>query len=435
MNRVLAARSLKFSEHRGNEASWSATGDPARNEVLVHKKSEMNKKGDGGKLRTAYSTSAVSAHEKLKTPSIVAALLQREAEKKKKAARGVWSPLGQIYSTHGTPDLDLGDAKAHNKKVLKAPHGNRRSEVRMEETQKLGKLVTLFDETRAMCAVNLFNRPGQKHTEGGNQSTTVRASMSETSQTSQNPSPRSREETNFRTRAMETTSNKIARLGIKDGASKRMVKKKLQDKSLVSQIDHLREDRTHHLARWRGGFEETKSSKNNVLIQHLVKRSEDRGLVNMDHALMNNAYDICEKGSLLLPGQLDNQTIWERARMMGTYAQNAQFKAMQNKEASKAVRAPFASTGVGQARAPFASTGGVGQQGKGKAYHTESGIQHGRRAARPVSSHGFISSPESDNDGQSVGGYMATPHMATQQRTMSKSATTPQLSRVAPPNR
>lgn len=384
MNRVLAARSLKFSEHRGNETSWSSMGDPSRNEVFVHKKSEINKnKGEGGKLRTAFSTNAQS-QDKLKTPSVVAALLHREAENKKKVARGVWSPLGEIYSTHGTPDLDLCDAKG-NKKV-KAHGGIRRNEkMRMDETKKLGNLVQLFDETKAMCAVNLFNRPGQNRIDS--KEGVVRPTM----EASRHPSPRNREEQNFhRTKALDTTCHRIARLGVKDEKHKRQVKKKAQDKSL-EQIDHLTEGRSHHLARWRGGFEETKSAKNNVLIQHLVKRSEDRELVNVDHSLMSNAYEIaCEKGLKLFPGQMDHFTIWEKARMMGTYAQNAEFKAMQNRaEEHSAMRSQ----------------------------HDHLGARHGRRAPRPLTG-----SPRADSAGNS-------PRLVM--RTLSKSATTPVLSNPA----
>lgn len=328
MNRVLQARSLKFSEHRTNEPSVSKD---SKSEVFVHKKSEMNKKGaDGGKLRTAFSTNVV-AQDKLKTPSIVAALVHREAKEKKKQPRGVWSPLGEIYTTHGMPDLELGEeAKIDNKKVKKV----RRAQDNREERQKLEDLMELFKTTKnSLSKVNLFQRPSEsdhgllpsvvENREGGSRESTPR---------------NNRGETLFQSSRADqlTTTQKIAMLGSVSDVRKQRAKKKPAE--ALEQINHLKEGRGHHLSRWRGGFEETKSAMDRALIQTLVKRAEDRDLVYDNQALMDNALSIASEDTPYSRtshgGKKQYYTIWERARHKGMDARNAELQkqAMRIKE-------------------------------------------------------------------------------------------------------
>lgn len=250
----------------------------------------------------------------------------------------------------------------------------------------------LFEGTKALCAVNLFNRPGA----GGSQS------IHETSMST----PRNQREEKgggFHRSKPETTYEKILRLGVKDETRKRQAKKKTQDRSL-EEINHLAVAREHHLARWRGGFEETKSAMNNSLIQHLVKRSEDREMVNDDHSLMNNAYKIaCEKRA-----DRDQHTIWEKARMMG------------NSQSSSSLRP------LRGGRAGYSSTSSLLPP-----------QTHGGRRSRPMS----ISPREREREGERKHSYSPrthTMHTAERERrpsprmamrTLNKSATTPALRR------
>lgn len=332
MNRVLAARSLKFSEHRSNEPA-QMTKESGRNDVFIHKKSENSKSkgGEGGKLRAAYST---NPQDKLRTPSIVANLIQKESKKKKKIPHGVWSPLGEVYSTHGVPDLELGEiAKIDNKKVKK-----KRVKEAREERQRLENLMELFRTTKSsLLAVNLFNRPGDA--DGS-----LLPSVGE-GNGSRESTPRNKDDPSAYHRARSadaiTTTQKIAMLGCdgNSGMRKQRAKKKPIDKSL-EHVNHLTEDRKHHLSRWRGGFEETKSAMDRALIQKLVKRAEDRDMVYENATLMNNALHLaCENPEHTSNpnAKVDHYTIWERARIMGMDKRNAELQkqALQIKEKSR----------------------------------------------------------------------------------------------------
>lgn len=318
MNRVLVARSLKFSEHRTNEPSIAKD---AKSEVFVHKKSEMKKGGDGGKLRAKFSSN--TAQDKLKTPTIVAALVAKEAKEKKKQPRGVWSPLGEIYSTHGMPDLELGnEAKIDKVKKLRRAQDNR------EERQKLEDLMELFRTTKSsLSKVNLFQRP-----EGGADGGLLPSVAERVDGASNQSTPRNgRGESLFQSSRADqmTTIEKIAALRPEGSAPEiRKQRAKKKPAEALEQINHLKEGRGHHLSRWRGGFEETKSAMDRTLIQTLVKRAEDRDLVYENQALMDNALSIAseERRYNTTASKRQHCTIWERARIKGMDARNAELQ-------------------------------------------------------------------------------------------------------------
>lgn len=227
----------------------------------------------------------------------MASIVSKEAKKKKKLPRGVWSPLGVSYTTHGAPDLGLGeDAKIHDpKKSKKKPRrvaGNN-----AESRQKLEALMELFRSTKSsLQAVNLFNR-GPNILEGNNgKSSKLLPSVQEVA--SPDSTPRGGldgDKKEYRPHHY-TTAQRIAMLGSPAGERKQRERKN-HTKEKYKNVNHLNESRTSHLIRWRDAFEESRDSKDRSLIQDLVSRAEDRERVYENAALLNTAVLLAASGT------------------------------------------------------------------------------------------------------------------------------------------
>mmetsp|Transcript_2533 Transcript_2533/g.4753 ORF Transcript_2533/g.4753 Transcript_2533/m.4753 type:complete len:405 (+) Transcript_2533:76-1290(+) len=321
MNRVLAARSLKFSEHRNSDRSKQE----GKSDVVVQKKDSAAKGGKGDTLRSTFTTSSSNNNEKLVTPSVVAAIVQREAHRKKMEPRGVWSPLGISYQTHGHPDLALGE-EANINDLKKNKKARRIARDSREARRKLEKLIELFRATKSsLKAVNLFNRGAPKDTA---KPAGIFPPVGDDGPASGKSTPRAGADGEERKKEKKepTTLEKIAALG-KDNQERKNKGKKQEQETKARMMHHLTEDVGSHLTRWRDSFEETKSAQDRALIQQLISRSEDKDSVYENFATLNHAVSIVEnslgqKGYKGF-GNKDNTSLWKKAQIQAMHARNS----------------------------------------------------------------------------------------------------------------
>lgn len=308
MNRVLAARSLKFSEHRSSDRGKE------KSEVVVHKKS------DGGKGKGYES----NGKEKLTTPTVVAAIVQKEAIRKKKEPKGVWSPLGINYQTHGQPDLDLGE-EANINELKKTKKARRIARDAKEARQKLENLMELFRTTKSsLLAVNLFNRSGPKNGDTEQTKQSIFPNLNE-GPPSGASTPRAgvegEEKKKEKSKSTElSTIQKIQMLGVDNQERKNKGKKTQEQETKLRMLHHLNDDTGSHLIRWRDSFEETKSAQDRALIQLLISRSEDKDRVYDSAHLLNNAVDIVsaslKSGPSHFATKSNAHSLWQKAQTL-----------------------------------------------------------------------------------------------------------------------
>jgi hypothetical protein len=303
MFRIIAARSLKFSEHRDSRANQEHEEDVEvnKNNQPQNKNNDKKQLGGQNKLRKP-------------PPDIVSNVIQREADKSKRTQHGVWSSVGIPYVQHGIADLELGretmnDVRKKLRKQHKLAEGSEVNHSSPPPSQKLATLVTLFDATRA-----------QLWAEGGGPNGSSAAQPSLDAGSSSETNPPSAHSSRAETATGVAPADSLEDLQAAEGNDNRnwddmKVSERLgsltpshslrrenhsqatrrENRSIRRPTNHLIESNYDHLVRWRSKFNEKEEISSFAMLDKVLRHQEAKDLVSRDGKLFANAMYLAQE--------------------------------------------------------------------------------------------------------------------------------------------
>jgi len=198
--------------------------------------------------------------------SMVSDIIEKNATKRGEEERGVWNPLGRIYTCNGNPDTNLvemptGDSADKKRRPKKAVPTSDYA----ESSKKMLKLQRDLKATQQQLKEwKLFNRQQDEPQE-------KKTTLVKKDEIGNAPRKKS-------------TIEIISELGVEKKSKRKIIKEVKKDYDFASE-----KDPNTLIARWHQEFNKVKIKKEKELVKSLIIRQEDKDEVFRSKILRNNA--------------------------------------------------------------------------------------------------------------------------------------------------